>query len=224
MAVLNHEQVAALYDRIADRYDLLTLSFRALGFGRYQRRLIGDLGLSAGDTVVDFCCGTGVNFEGLSAAVGPRGQVIGVDLSDGMLAKARERIQSAGLQNVSLIQTDVTDYRLPSDTAAVLSTFGLEMAPTYDDVVRHVADDLSDGGRLGLLGLKHPEGWPEWLVRVGIKATASFGVSSDYEGFTPWLSADEHFRRRAFDQHFIGAAYSYVGEKDRSGPIAPQRH
>ncbi|WP_425511356.1 methyltransferase domain-containing protein [Parvularcula dongshanensis] len=37
--------------------------------------------------MVDLCCGTGINLGGLSAAVGLGGQVIGIDLSDGMLAK-----------------------------------------------------------------------------------------------------------------------------------------
>ncbi|WP_051882359.1 MULTISPECIES: class I SAM-dependent methyltransferase [Parvularcula] len=213
MGILDAGQVQHLYDRRAGHYDALTLAFRALGFGRHQSRLVAELGLSEGATVVDLCCGTGVNLEELSSAVGSRGAVIGVDLSEGMLSEARERVRAAGLANVQLVQADVRDYQLPDEAAAVLSTFGLEMVPAYDEVIEGLAERLPVGGRVGLLGLKHPEGWPDWLVEAGVVATKPFGVSRDYEDFRPWTAADQHFDRRSFREHLLGAAYSYVGEK-----------
>lgn len=213
MGILDAEEVQRLYDRRAGHYDVLTLAFRALGFGRHQRRVVAELGLSEGATVVDLCCGTGVNLEELSSAVGSQGTVIGVDLSEGMLAEAKERVQAADLANVQLVQADVRDYQFLDETAAVLSTFGLEMVPAYEEVIERAAERLSAGARIGLLGLKHPEGWPDWLVKAGVVATKPLGVSRDYENFRPWVAADRYFERHSFCEHLSGAAYSYVGKK-----------
>ena len=212
MSVLNTEEVRRLYDRIAGSYDVLTLGFRALGFGRHQKRLIEALTLSQGDTVVDLCCGTGINLEPLSEAVGPSGRVIGVDLSEGMLGKARDRAAKAGLGNIEFIQADVQEYDVPTSASAVLSTFGLEIVPGYDDVVKRSAAALPAGGRIGLMGLKHPESWPDWLIKAGVVITAPFGVSREYEDFKPWVSGDTYFMRQTFTEHLAGAAYTYVGE------------
>lgn len=216
MGILDAGEVQRLYDRRASHYDVLTLAFRVLGFGRHQRRVVAELGLSTDATVVDLCCGTGVNLKELSSAVGSRGTVIGVDLSEGMLAEAKERVRAAGLRNVQLVHADVREYQLPDETAAVLSTFGLEMVPAYDEVIEGLAERLPLGGRIGLLGLKHPDSWPEWLVEAGVVATKPFGVSRDYEDFRPWVAADRHFDRRSFREHLSGAAYGYVGEKASS--------
>jgi demethylmenaquinone methyltransferase/2-methoxy-6-polyprenyl-1,4-benzoquinol methylase len=133
-----------------------------------------------------------------------------------MLAEAKERVRAADLANVRLVQADVRDYQLPDEAAAVLSTFGLEMVPAYDEVIERAAERLPTDARIGLLGLKHPESWPGWLVEAGVAATKPFGVSRDYEDFKPWVAADRHFERRSLREHFAGAAYSYVGEKARS--------
>ena len=62
MSVLSKSEARALYDRIASRYDLMLVQFKLLGLERHRRRLIRQLDLHCGDTVVDLCCGTGVNF------------------------------------------------------------------------------------------------------------------------------------------------------------------
>ena len=130
MGILDAEEVQRLYDRRAGHYDVLTLAFHALGFGRHQEQLVAELGLSEGAVVIDLCCGTGVNLAELSSAVGSRGAVIGVDLSEGMLSEARERVRAAGLANVQLVQADVRDYQLPDEAAAVLSTRLAKMRPS----------------------------------------------------------------------------------------------
>ena len=56
------------------------------------------LGLRPGDTVVDIACGTGLNFPLLEEAIGPDGRIVGVDLTDAMLAQAQRRIESERLE------------------------------------------------------------------------------------------------------------------------------
>jgi ubiquinone/menaquinone biosynthesis C-methylase UbiE len=51
---------------------------------------------ASGSVVLDVGCGTGLNFVGLEKAIGPRGRLIGIDLSSDMLARAHERVQRHG--------------------------------------------------------------------------------------------------------------------------------
>ena len=207
MTILDKSEVERLYDNQASNYDASLTIFRLLGVNKWRASLVRQLELSTGDTVVDLCCGTGANIELLAQAVGETGRMIGVDLSSEMLAIAREKAVSCGLSNVELVQADVEKFRLPSSTSAVLSTFGLEMVPQYESVVSNVASQLPSDGRLGLLGLKHPDNWPDWLISLGIWMTKKYGVTREYEQFHPWEAADKYFQTSHFEQRLAGAAY-----------------
>ncbi len=215
MTILDKLEVQQLYDAHADGYDRSLALFRLLGVHRWRASLIDRLGLSMGDTVVDLCCGTGANFEPLAKTVGETGCVIGVDISPGMLAIAQAKAAKRGLANVQLIECDVESYSLPPRTAAVISTLGLEMVPQYELVVSSLASQLPPDGRLGLLGLKHPENWPRWLIDLSIWMTKRYGVTRDYEQFRPWEAAERHFQMTHFEQHLAGAAYICVATAPR---------
>jgi len=64
------------------------------------------LDLQPGSVVLDLPCGTGQSFAGLVEGVGPTGQVVGVDLSAGMLREARRRVDRAGWTQVRLMEAD----------------------------------------------------------------------------------------------------------------------
>src|SRR5689334_18319321 len=100
------ERLIETYRKKAKHYDVTSRLYPAPGYPqRGQRRLaVQALRLSAGDTVIDMACGTGLNFRLLQQAVGPGGRIVGVDLTDAMLARAEERIAANGWRNVSLVQ------------------------------------------------------------------------------------------------------------------------
>lgn len=211
VGVLNKEEARSLYDNIAGRYDALLLWLKLFGLERERERLIDALRLEPGDHVVDLCAGTGRNLPLLVEAVGPSGQVTAVDLSDGMLDRARSLAAENGWENVEFVQADVETYAIPHDTTAVLSTFGLEMVPDYDGVIRRAAAALRSGTRLGLMGLKYPERWPDWLVGTGMALMRPFGVSREYQDFRPWLSAERYLEAAHMTPLAFGAAYRCVG-------------
>jgi len=78
--------------------------------------------------VVEFGCGPGVNIPALREAVGPTGRVIGVDITRGMLDRARALVDRHGWENVSLVRADAT---APPIQAAdgVLATFVTSLFP-----------------------------------------------------------------------------------------------
>lgn len=206
------EAVGRLYDRIAPAYNITAWVFRPLGARRLQEQAVDLLDLEPGDTVVDLGCGTGVNLPILAHRVGEQGKVVGIDLSSGMLDRARRRTERHHLPQVTLIQGDIRDVRLPPGTAAVVATASLEMVPEYDAVVRDLAEQLiPTGGRLAVGGVRRPPTWPEWAVALGRSATAPFGVTRAYESIQPWRSVRQHMDEVAFETAAGGALYFIVG-------------
>src|SRR3990172_12612029 len=96
----NKELAREKYKRLAGGYDSLGRIRLAESVRRQAVRL---LALKQGDVVLDVACGTGLSFPHIQERIGPQGQLIGVDLSAEMLAKAREKVTQAGWRNVTLI-------------------------------------------------------------------------------------------------------------------------
>ena len=210
--VLGPEAVRRLYDRLAPVYDQAATAYRLVGGARYRRRAVESLCLSPGDTAVDLCCGTGANLPFLVEAVDPTGRVVGVDLSPGMLAQARQRVEAAGWQNVELVEADVREFAFPDPVHGVLSTFGIEMVLEHADVIARAVDALTPGGRIAVGGLRRPDGWPEWLIRAGEIVNRPFGVSRAYEDIQPWHSVEAHAEDVHYEAYLLGAAYLSTGQ------------
>ena len=215
--VLGPDAVRALYDRLAPVYDAVAAAYDLAGSGLFHRRAVEALRLSPGDTVVDLACGTGANLPHLVGAVGPTGRVVGVDLSPGMLARARQRAERAGWANVELVEADVRAFAFPEPVHGVVSTYGLEMVPEHRDVIGRALDALAPGGRIAVGGLRRPDGWPEWLVRAGELVNRPFGVTRAYEDVQPWRSVEAHAERYRYEEHLLGAVYLATG----TAPAAP---
>lgn len=134
--------VRALYDSWARLYDwnpVLDLVRPA------RRRAVAAMGLEPGDTAVDMGTGTGANLPHLREAVGPDGHVLGLDISPGMLARARRRVRRAGWDNVTLVEGDVREPPLDGPVDGVLSAFVVVMYPDPDRLVDAWAPYLVDG-------------------------------------------------------------------------------
>ena len=203
--------VRDLYDRLAPVYDVAAAAYGPVGGGRYRRRAVDALALRSGDTVVDLACGTGANLPLLVRAVGPTGRVVGVDLSPGMLEKARQRAEAHGWRNVELVEADVRAFAFPDPVHGVLSTFGLEMVPEHGDVIGRAVAALAPGGRIAVGGLRRPDGWPEWAIRAGELVNRPFGVSRAYEEVQPWRSVEAHAEDAHYEEHLLGAVYLATG-------------
>src|SRR5215510_2965528 len=101
--------VAKRYDRLSGLIPLFDyLFFQPPGF---RAKAAARLELRPGHHVLEIGCGTGRNLPYLSRAVGPRGRVYGVDISSGMLARARELCRRHDWRNVDLIEGDAAQYR-----------------------------------------------------------------------------------------------------------------
>lgn len=72
-------------------YDSRAANYEDSWHPAYAIRFASCLSITPGEKVLDLCCGTGLNVFAAAEKVGPDGNVVGVDVSDGMLALAREK-------------------------------------------------------------------------------------------------------------------------------------
>ncbi len=209
--VLDAGGVRRLYDRVAPFYDVASKPYDWVGARRLVNRAIIELRLTPGATVVDLGTGTGRNLAALADAVGPTGRVIGVDVSPEMLRRAGDKIDKHGLDNVELVEADMATYQPPADTAAVLSSYAIEMLPTYDDLISRLSNLMTPGGRIAVTGLRDPERWPEWVIRLGSFVNRPFGVAEDYRSHRPWEAIEAHTTDTIHEETLAGAVYLAAG-------------
>ncbi len=208
--VLDPSGVRRLYDRVAPFYDIASKPYGWFGAGRIVDRAVEELRLQPGDTVVDLGTGTGRNLLVLAELVGPSGRVIGVDVSPEMLRRAQDKLDERGIHNVELVEADMASFDPPLDTAGVLATFSIEMLPNYDDVIRRLAERVRSG-RIAVCGLRDPDRWPEWTIRVASALNRPFGVAEDYRSHRPWESIQAHTIDAIYEEAFAGAIYVAAG-------------
>ncbi|WP_250007442.1 class I SAM-dependent methyltransferase [Actinoplanes sp. M2I2] len=125
-------------------------------------RAVAAAGPAPGEVALDVGCGTGRALPALVAAVGPTGQVIGIDCTHDMLAQARARGRDRG---AALVRADASHLPLADATADVVFAAGL---------VHHLPDPaagLTELGRVtrpgGRLVLFHPTGRAALAARHG---------------------------------------------------------
>jgi ubiquinone/menaquinone biosynthesis C-methylase UbiE len=214
---LNKREIVDLYRRRAKHYDFTAQLYYLAGFREwtYRKRAVDALALKSGDAVVELCCGTGLNFALLREAVGDKGRVIGVDMTDSMLSVARERVRRNGWSNVELVRSDAAAFVFPSEVNGILSTFALTLVPEYETIIRAGSESLAPGGRFVILDLKLPSNLLSRLTSLIILMTRPFGVTLDLGTRRPWESLKKFFPNVSVSELYGGIAYIATGEKGR---------
>jgi demethylmenaquinone methyltransferase/2-methoxy-6-polyprenyl-1,4-benzoquinol methylase len=211
------ERLIETYRKKAKHYDITSRLYPVPGYPQPGQRLraVQALGLRPGDSVVDIACGTGLNFSLIEQVVGPEGRIVGVDLTDAMLAQAQDRIEANGWGNISLVQSDATEFDFPLEVDAILSTYALTQVPECGDVIARGAAALSRGGRWAVLDLKVPDNAPRWLMELGIALARPFGSIDEWTMRRPWEVIHAAMQDRLVDlswtELFFGTAFLAAG-------------
>ena len=213
------EHLIETYRKKAKHYDSTSRLYPAPGYPQraQRRRAVQALGLRPGASVIDIACGTGLNFPLIEEAIGPDGRIVGVDLTDAMLAHAQSRIETNGWSNVSLVQADAAEFGFPSGVDAILSTYALTQVPECAEVIAHGTAALSAGGRWAVLDLKVPGSTPEWLAQLGTATVRPFASIDEWIMRRPWevirAAMQEELAEVSWAELFFGTAFLAAGSR-----------
>ncbi|HYY19669.1 MAG TPA: methyltransferase domain-containing protein [Streptosporangiaceae bacterium] len=213
------EHLIDTYRKKAKHYNITSRLYPAPGYPQRTQRLraVQALGLRTGDTVIDMACGTGLNFPLLQQVVGPGGRIVGVDLTDAMLARAQDRIEANGWGNVSLVQADAASFGFPAGADAILSTYALTQVPECAEVIAHGTAALAAGGRWAVLDLKVPGRTPGWLAQVGTATVRPFAAIDQWMMRRPWetirAAMQEQLTDFTWTELFFGTAFLAAGAR-----------
>lgn len=143
--------VRSFFNRAARHYNLINLIF-SLGSGAwYRRSCLRKAGIAPGMTVVDVAVGTGLLAREARRLMRGRGTLIGVDLSEAMLAVAQKQL------GIPLVQGTAEALPLAGGCADLVTMgYGLRHVSSIDETLREAWRVLRPGGRLVLLEISPP--------------------------------------------------------------------
>ena len=124
------------------------------GFVERRVRAVNDLlltrsAVAVDESVLEIGCGTGAATVPFAEAVGERGRVVGADISEPMLAGARQRIAESGLRNVTLLSVDAQVHRFEAGSFDLItSRFGVMFFADPVAAFRNLLPAARPGGRL----------------------------------------------------------------------------
>jgi ubiquinone/menaquinone biosynthesis C-methylase UbiE len=173
-------RAARAYGAAADYYGSAALRF----WDRFGAATVSRLGLTAGDSVLDLCCGAGASALPAAHAVGAGGRVLGIDVAAPLLDLARARAAAEGLANAEFCHGDATRTGLPdSSFGAVVCVFGVFFAADMAGFVREMWRLVRPGGVLAVTtwgpGLFEPANSHFWRCVGEVEPTL-------FKSFNPW--------------------------------------
>lgn len=155
------EQVAEMFDHIAHRYDFLN-HFLSLGIDkRWRRKALDLLRDDQPKKILDIATGTG-DLAILAARILHPDHITGIDISEGMLERGKQKVKDAGLQRrIDLMAGDSEALRFADETFdAVTSAFGVRNFEHLEKGLEEIHRVLRPGGKAVILEFSRPAVFP----------------------------------------------------------------
>ena len=139
--------------------------------------------LKPGETVLDLGSGGGIDVLLSARRVGPTGKAYGLDMTDDMLALARENQKKAGIENVEFLKGEIEHIPLPANSVdVIISNCVINLSGDKDQVLSEAFRVLKPGGRFAVSDVVVRGGVPEEIRRsVLLWAGCIAGALSDEE-------------------------------------------
>lgn len=160
-----NKEARSYYDKFSRVYDWLSPK---VYYHKARQEAVDRLDLKEGQTVLNVPIGTGQNLEYFQRYLHGTGKIIGVDVSEGMLSKAFDKVREYDYSNVALQNADVSmltqawleQYKVDNPDApvdAIICDLGLSGFDDWRGVVDDLLDVLKPEGKLVVMDWELPE-------------------------------------------------------------------
>ena len=154
-----------------------------------------------GETVVDLGSGSGMDTFIAALLVGPRGKVIGIDMTDEQRAKAERLRDRDGFLNVTYVKGYIEDAPLPDGLADIVISNGvINLATDKSKVFREAKRLLQPGGRLAISDIVTEVQLPEGIVCNSTLWAACIGGAAQQDDYRR-LIEDAGLRLARFEEN-----------------------
>lgn len=141
------QRVHKVFEKISDNYDKMNSVISFQQHIKWRKDTMKRMNVKPGSKALDVCCGTGDWTIALAEAVGPAGQVTGLDFSQNMLNVGIEKVKNLGLKQVNLIHGNAMELPFPDNSFDYVTIgFGLRNVPDYLQVLKEMNRVVKPGG------------------------------------------------------------------------------
>ncbi len=154
--------IAGLYNRVASLYGQVGPDF----FSYAGRHLVERMDIAEDAKVLDVAVGRGANLFAAAEKVGPRGQVIGIDLAENMVQETKAEIERRSISNATVLQMDAEQLTFdPASFDDVLCGFAIFLFPHLDSALSEFFEFfrvLRASGKLGITVARDTDVLSQW--------------------------------------------------------------
>ena len=156
-SIEKQEKATKYYDRFSKVYDWISSDAY---YKKPRKFAIEKLDLKLNQTILNIPCGTGQNFKYFQEYLKNTGQIIGIDLSEGMLSKAENKIKKNNWDNIEVFCADATkiDTNWVSENLknelkfdSILCDLGLSGFPEWKNIIDNLISLLKTNGKLVIM-------------------------------------------------------------------------
>lgn len=229
------ERVHRTFEKISGKYDLMNSVIIFQRHIAWRNKTMQLMNVQTGKKALDLCCGTADWTIALANAVGPKGQVVGLDFSENMLSVGQQKIDKLKVEQASLIQGNAMNLPYENNSFDYVTIgFGLRNVPDYLQVLKEMYRVLKPGGIAVCLETSQPE---QPVIKLAYSIYFQymmplFGklIAKSYEEYS-WLQESakdfpgmkelaKMFKEAGFSDviiksHTFGVAATHIGYKEK---------
>jgi SAM-dependent methyltransferase len=165
--------------------------------------------LKEGEVVLDLGSGGGIDVFIAAKNVGPKGRVIGVDMTDEMLDLARKNSEELGFENVEFRKGDIEDLPVEDDSVdVIISNCVINLAPDKDNVFREAYRVLRPGGRITVSDIVTDGPLPKEIMENPDQWAACVSGALDLDDYLEKISNAGFEKVEVLDRRGFGTIYS----------------
>lgn len=156
MVKSKEQHVHEVFESISENYDKMNSVISFQMHVQWRKDTMQRMGVKPGQKALDVCCGTADWTIALANAVGPTGEVKGLDFSESMLEVGKQKTQD--MPNVELIHGNAMELPFADNTFDYVTIgFGLRNVPDYMQVLREMHRVVKPGGMVVCLETSQSE-------------------------------------------------------------------